>query len=100
MAGISPHPKLSENVMKQKHLFFDAEEYWQGKLYRIWVVRLEGRNRKTRKKDSMVFNITAKTPERAVSAAKKHCALLVGKVDGTARLATPPDLGIRWTPAQ
>lgn len=86
--------------MRQKHLYFDIEQYWQGKLYKVWFVRLDGKNRKTGKKDSMCFLITAKTPEKAIAGAKKHCALLVGRVYGTARLATPPDLGIRWTPLQ
>ena len=81
--------------MRQKHMFFDAEEYWRDKPYKKWVVRLEGKNRKTGKKDSMSINVTAKTPEGAIATAKRHCALLVGKVEGSARLATPPDLGAR-----
>ena len=84
--------------MRQRHLFFDAEEFWKDKPYKAWVVHLEGKNRRAGKKDSMCLNITAKTPESAIATAKRHCALLVGKVEGSARLATPPDLGARWVP--
>jgi len=86
--------------MKQKHMFFDAEEYWKDKIYKCWAVCLYGKNRRAGKKDSMFINITAKTPERTIVTAKRHCALLVGKVYGTARLATPPDLCARWVPPQ
>jgi hypothetical protein len=31
--------------------------------------------------------------ERAIAVAKQHCTVLSGKIEGTARLATPSDLG-------
>lgn len=71
-------------------LFFDAEAYWRDKEYKKYVVRLSKGSGK--REESRVYNITARTPERAIRAAKAY-STLTGRVSGTARLATPTDLG-------
>lgn len=71
-------------------LFFDAEEYWRDKEYKKWVVRISKGYGK--KEVSRIYNITARTVERAIAAAKAY-SVLTGRVRGEARLATPTDLG-------
>jgi hypothetical protein len=64
------------------------------------VVCLEARKGKVkpstsgrRKEYHAYYNVQAKTAERAIEVAKRHCTLLSGKIHGSARLATPSDLG-------
>lgn len=78
--------------MSTRDLFFDAEEYWRDKEYKCWVVCLSKGDGKRR--CTSFFNIQARTPERAIHVAKLH-SLMKGKVYGTARLATPHDLGAK-----
>ena len=86
--------------MRQKHMFFDAEEYWRDKKYKCWVVCLSSRKGKVkpsasgrRKEYRAYYNVQARTAERAIEVAKRHCTVLSGRIEGTARLAVPPDLG-------
>lgn len=86
--------------MRQKPMFFDAEEYWRDKTYKCWVVCLEARKGKVkpsrsgkRKEYRAYYNVQARTAERAIEVAKRHCTVLSGKIYGSARLATPSDLG-------
>lgn len=89
-----------EETMRQKHMFFDAEEYWRDKPYKCWVVCLysgkgsikpstSGR----RKEYRAYYNVQARTAERAIEVARCYCTVLSGRIYGTARLATPGDLG-------
>jgi len=86
--------------MRQKHMFFDAEEYWKDKPYKCWVVCLSSNKGKVkpskcgkRKEYLAFYNVQARMEERAIEVAKKHCTVLSGRIYGTARLATPADLG-------
>ena len=73
---------------------FSPDEYWGKRKYKIFVVHLEsGEGGKGKKRNFSVYIIMARTPERAVEVAKKHCYSVTGKVYGYARLATPRDLG-------
>lgn len=72
---------------------FDPEEFWRDKKYKCWVVILSTGEGKRMKMAS--YNIQARTAERAIIVAKKHCTVLTGRIDGYARLASPEDLGAR-----
>jgi hypothetical protein len=82
---------MEDDVVRQKHLFFDAEEYWKDKPFKKWVVRLATGSGK--KEQSALYWVQARNEERAIAVAKSVCTVLNGRIRGTARLATPRDLG-------
>ena len=66
---------------------FDAEKYWSDKKTKKWVVKLHASRGQPETK-----YVCARTKERAVTTAINN-SLLKGNVRGSARLATPLDLG-------
>ena len=74
---------------------FDEEAFWAKFEFKKWVVILSSGSGKKEKQDRHI--IQARTKERAIACAKRH-SLLKGRIDGTAWLARPSDLGC--TPTQ
>lgn len=73
---------------------FDAEKYWSTREHKVWVVDVSRGRGKQRQRHTMY--VRARTQESAASTARENTHIQ-GKVEATARLATPRDLGATTT---
>lgn len=81
---------------KERLRSFDAETYWKGKEHKKWVVTLSSASSTNKKQTVREYIVVARNKAKAINAAKLHC--VVGRIccHGSARLATPEDLGAKY----
>lgn len=73
---------------------FNAEQYWSGREFKVWVVHLSMTRRVNRRtvRDSETKIVRARQKSGAIRCARHH-SFMPARAQADARLATPRDLG-------